>query len=134
MRGSRVPSIAPGTFFVAQSWADCITNVAGFNLRQAQPVSGDIETARLPKFARSSEAASRGGLRAADDLSKIESGREKSRLVAALSLLSPVICVVSLRPLRPQLFDELRAQARDAAAIGTVSPTSSTGTTLTSFQ
>jgi len=37
MRGSRVPSIAPGTFFVAQSWADCITNMAGFNLRQAQP-------------------------------------------------------------------------------------------------
>src|SRR5258705_13375199 len=36
MRRSRVPSIAPGTFFVAQSWADCITNMAGFNLRQAQ--------------------------------------------------------------------------------------------------
>src|ERR1700739_3481038 len=33
---SRAPSIAPGTFFVAQSWADCITNIAGFNLRQAQ--------------------------------------------------------------------------------------------------
>jgi hypothetical protein len=66
--------------------------MAGFNLRQAQPVSSDIETARLLKFARSSEAASRGGLRAADDLSKIESGREKSRLAAALSLLSPVIC------------------------------------------
>jgi hypothetical protein len=37
MRRSRAPSIAPGTFFVAQSWADCITNMAGFNLRQAQP-------------------------------------------------------------------------------------------------
>src|SRR6202035_92914 len=36
MRRSRAPSIAPGTFFVAQSWADCITNIAGFNLRQAQ--------------------------------------------------------------------------------------------------
>src|ERR1700690_1265999 len=36
MRRSRAPSIAPGTFFVAQSWADCITNMAGFNLRQAQ--------------------------------------------------------------------------------------------------
>src|SRR5258708_5157856 len=35
MRRSRAPSIAPGTFFVAQSWADCITNMAGFNLRQA---------------------------------------------------------------------------------------------------
>jgi hypothetical protein len=28
-------SIAPGTFFVAQPWADCITNMPGFNLRQA---------------------------------------------------------------------------------------------------
>ena len=36
MHRSRAPSIAPGTFFVAQSWADCITNMAGFNLRQAQ--------------------------------------------------------------------------------------------------
>src|ERR1700692_411713 len=36
MHRSRVPSIAPGTFFVAQSWADCITNMPGFNLRQAQ--------------------------------------------------------------------------------------------------
>ena len=35
MHPSRAPSIAPGTFFVAQSWADCITNMAGFNLRQA---------------------------------------------------------------------------------------------------
>jgi len=32
----RAPSIAPDIFFVAQSWADCITNMAGFNLRQAQ--------------------------------------------------------------------------------------------------
>src|ERR1700693_1300199 len=30
MRRSRAPSIAPGRFFVAQSWADCITNMAGF--------------------------------------------------------------------------------------------------------
>jgi hypothetical protein len=30
MRRSRAPSTAPGTFFVAQSWADCITNMAGF--------------------------------------------------------------------------------------------------------
>jgi IS30 family transposase len=35
MHRSRAPSIAPGTFFVAQSWADCITNMPGFNLRQA---------------------------------------------------------------------------------------------------
>jgi hypothetical protein len=36
MHRSRAPSIAPGTFFVAQPWADCITNMSGFNLRQAQ--------------------------------------------------------------------------------------------------
>ena len=36
MPRSRAPSIAPGTFFVAQSWAGCITNMPGFNLRQAQ--------------------------------------------------------------------------------------------------
>src|ERR1700693_3763096 len=36
MHRSRAPSIAPGTFFVTQPWADCITNMAGFNLRQAQ--------------------------------------------------------------------------------------------------
>src|ERR1700692_4453421 len=36
MHRSRAPSIAPGTFFVTQPWADCITNIAGFNLRQAQ--------------------------------------------------------------------------------------------------
>ena len=36
MHRSRAPSIAPGTFFVAQPWADCITNMPGFDLRQAQ--------------------------------------------------------------------------------------------------
>jgi hypothetical protein len=36
MHRSRAPSIAPGTFFVAQPLADCITNMPGFNLRQAQ--------------------------------------------------------------------------------------------------
>src|SRR6266851_2924929 len=36
MHRSRAPSIAPGTFFVAQPWADCITNMPGFNSRQAQ--------------------------------------------------------------------------------------------------
>src|SRR6266550_8193928 len=40
MHRSRAPSIAPGTFFVAQPWADCITNITGFNLRQAQPLDG----------------------------------------------------------------------------------------------
>ena len=37
MRRSRAPSIAPGTFFVAQSWADCITNMAGFNTTGTPP-------------------------------------------------------------------------------------------------
>jgi hypothetical protein len=40
MHRSRAPSIAPGTFFVAQPWADCITNMPGFNLRQeCQPAT-----------------------------------------------------------------------------------------------
>jgi small-conductance mechanosensitive channel len=43
IRRSRAPSIAPGTFFVAQSWADCITNMAGSNLRQAQPNPARID-------------------------------------------------------------------------------------------
>jgi hypothetical protein len=38
MHRSRAPSIAPGTFFVAQSWADSITDMPGLNLRQAQRV------------------------------------------------------------------------------------------------
>ena len=48
MPRSRAPSIAPGTFFVAQPWVDCITNMPGFNLRQAQealPVARAIENA-----------------------------------------------------------------------------------------
>jgi hypothetical protein len=36
MQQSRAPLIALGTFFVAQSWADSITDMPGFNLRQAQ--------------------------------------------------------------------------------------------------
>jgi hypothetical protein len=42
MHRSRAPSIAPGTFFVAQSWADSITDMPGFNLRQAQEVRSII--------------------------------------------------------------------------------------------
>src|SRR5258705_6522676 len=36
MHRYRAPSIAPGTFFVAQSWADFIINMFESNLRQAQ--------------------------------------------------------------------------------------------------
>ncbi len=36
MHRYRAPSIAPGTFFVAQSWADFIINMSESNLRQAQ--------------------------------------------------------------------------------------------------
>jgi hypothetical protein len=55
MHRSRAPSIAPGTFFVALSWADCITNMAGVNLRQAQvklKASGAdvVFDASTPKF------------------------------------------------------------------------------------
>jgi hypothetical protein len=34
---SRAVDRAPGTFFVAQPCADCITNLPGSNLRQVQP-------------------------------------------------------------------------------------------------
>src|SRR6266481_1962312 len=53
MHRSRAPSIAPGTFFVAQPWADCITNMPGFNLRQAQ---GLLAQAKLSKRDGESEA------------------------------------------------------------------------------
>ena len=36
MHRYRAPSIAPGRFFVAQSWADFIINMSESNLRQAQ--------------------------------------------------------------------------------------------------
>jgi hypothetical protein len=39
MHRSRAPSIAPGTFFVVQSWAGYTTNMPGFDLRQAQAFS-----------------------------------------------------------------------------------------------
>jgi ADP-ribosylglycohydrolase len=39
MHRYRAPSIAPGTFFVAQSWADFIINMSESNLRQAQAVN-----------------------------------------------------------------------------------------------
>jgi len=54
MHRSRAPSIAPGTFFVAQSWADCITNMAGFNLRQAQVGSevNDVQKAQIEQYVR----------------------------------------------------------------------------------
>lgn len=32
----------PGIFFAVQSWADCITNMFGFDLRQAQVVIDDV--------------------------------------------------------------------------------------------
>jgi hypothetical protein len=41
MHRSRAPSIAPDTFFVAQSWADSITDMPGFNLRQAHRYDRD---------------------------------------------------------------------------------------------
>jgi hypothetical protein len=47
MHRSRAPSIAPGTFFVVPSWAGFITNMPGFNLRQAQRV--EAPTAPLMK-------------------------------------------------------------------------------------
>src|SRR5258708_40214984 len=51
MHPSRAPSIAPGTFFVAQSWADSITGMPGFNLRQTHHVIvlGEIHLRRILK-------------------------------------------------------------------------------------
>jgi hypothetical protein len=45
MRPYRARFREQGVFFVFQSWADCITNMFGFDLRQAQaalscPVTG----------------------------------------------------------------------------------------------
>src|SRR6202171_5387514 len=42
MHRSRAPSIAPGTFFVAQSWAGYITNMSGLDLRQAKVLRPDV--------------------------------------------------------------------------------------------
>src|SRR5260221_4351341 len=51
-----------------------------------------------------------------------------------LSHINAMSRVASVLQQIDQLFEALLAQARDAAAIGTTSPTSTTGTTLTSFQ
>jgi hypothetical protein len=56
VRRSRAPSIAPGTFFVAQSWAGCITNMPGFNLRQPQVRPNGIGDAQLAASAFESRA------------------------------------------------------------------------------
>ena len=42
MHRYRAPSIAPGTFFVAQSLADFIINMSESNLRQAQPMKTPV--------------------------------------------------------------------------------------------
>jgi NAD(P)-dependent dehydrogenase (short-subunit alcohol dehydrogenase family) len=42
MHRYRAPSIAPGTLFVAQSWADFIINMSESNLRQAQVAAGVV--------------------------------------------------------------------------------------------
>jgi hypothetical protein len=41
----------PSAFFVAQSWADCITNMAGFNLRQARVANdpGRVKTRKIER-------------------------------------------------------------------------------------
>jgi hypothetical protein len=52
MHRSRAPSIAPGIFFVAQPWADCITNMPGFNLRQAQASDLASVAQTYPKLER----------------------------------------------------------------------------------
>src|SRR6266436_5240703 len=51
MHRYRAPSIAPGTFFVAQSWADFIINMPESNLRQAQ-----VTEIREPEAAKASRS------------------------------------------------------------------------------
>src|SRR6266436_2290121 len=72
MHRSRAPSIAPGTFFVAQSWADSITDMPGFNLRQAQ--AQQAARRRCSKEADHSAFASSLGPAEADCQEPIEHG------------------------------------------------------------
>jgi hypothetical protein len=48
MHRYRAPSIAPGTFFVAQSWADFIINMSESNLRQAQAEAETVQGRAVP--------------------------------------------------------------------------------------
>jgi hypothetical protein len=52
MHRSRAPSIAPGTFSVAQSWADSITDMPGFDLRQAHLLSGKAKQGKRHEGSR----------------------------------------------------------------------------------
>jgi hypothetical protein len=54
MHRFRAPSIAPGTFFVAQFSAGYTTNMSGFDLRQAQVVlqQGEAVLARIAQAAQ----------------------------------------------------------------------------------
>ena len=47
MRPYRVLLRGQGVFFAAQSSADCITNMSGFDLRQAQVTPGTADRPRL---------------------------------------------------------------------------------------
>ena len=42
----RAPLSGPDIFFAARSWAGCITNMSGFDLRQAQPADQRHHTVR----------------------------------------------------------------------------------------
>src|ERR1700733_887133 len=87
MHRSRVPSIAPGTFFVAQSWADGITNMAGFNLRQPHLCrgTGQVEEQRGPHL------FGPGDRPAASDDSQEESSRMSRRKPVSSDLRRAVI-------------------------------------------
>jgi hypothetical protein len=45
-----------GTFFAVRSWADFITNMFGFDLRQAQPARGSASFLQTTATARHSSA------------------------------------------------------------------------------
>ena len=42
MRRYRASWSGPDTFFADRSWADCITNMSGFDLRQAQLICAEL--------------------------------------------------------------------------------------------
>jgi hypothetical protein len=48
MRRYRAPLSGPDTFFAVRSWAGCITNMSGFDLRQAQGARIEFSVKLLP--------------------------------------------------------------------------------------
>jgi hypothetical protein len=88
MHRSRAPLIAPGTFFVAQSWAGCITNMPGFNLRQAQ-----AQEARMSVNDRADNLAS--AVRYALETIRFEDGQKLCVRTIISNSLAHLQCLVN---------------------------------------